>query len=88
MSFAWEEAIGYHGAFKLTYPGQYEYQRALFRQPFYPPPPRHNGVFLAGETTSWAGGWIEGALHSGLDAARAVIVRLGGAVHATTRANR
>jgi monoamine oxidase len=84
VSFAWQEAKGYHGAFKLTYPGQYEYQQALFRQPFDPPPPRHNGVFLAGETTSWAGGWIEGALHSGLDAARAVIARLGGVVHSNT----
>ena len=88
VSFAWQEARGYHGAFKLTYPGQYEYQQALFRQPFYPRPPRHNGVFLAGETTSWAGGWVEGALHSGLDAACAVILRLGGVVHRPTHVSR
>jgi len=38
-------------------------------------------VFLSGESTSWAGGWIEGALHSGLDAAMAVIRKLEGDLH-------
>ena len=38
----------------------------------------HHGVFLSGESTSWAGGWIEGALHSGLDAAMAVVRKMGG----------
>ncbi|MCP4537938.1 MAG: NAD(P)-binding protein [Chloroflexi bacterium] len=78
VSFYWEQAKGYNGAFKLTYPGQYEHQKALFRQPVSPSPELHNGVFLSGETTSWAGGWIEGALHSGLDASMAIIRRLGG----------
>lgn len=78
ISFYWEEAKGYNGAFKLNYPNQYEYQQALYLQPFTPSSPFHNGVFLAGETTSWAGGWIEGALHSGLAAALAIIHRLGG----------
>ncbi|UCH92331.1 MAG: FAD-dependent oxidoreductase [Candidatus Aminicenantes bacterium] len=81
VSFFWEAAKGYNGAFKLTYPGQYEYQQALYLQPFTPSSPFHNGVFLAGDTTSWAGGWIEGALHSGLDAAIAIIHRLGGTAH-------
>lgn len=78
ISFYWEHAKGYNGAFKLNYPGQYEDQSALFRQPQSPSPKSHNGVFLAGETTSWAGGWIEGAIHSGLDSSLAVIQRLGG----------
>ena len=78
VSFYWEHAKGYNGAFKLNYPGQYEDQLVLFRQPFSPSPELHNGVFLSGETTSWAGGWIEGAIQSGLDCSMAVIQRLGG----------
>lgn len=78
ISFFWEEARGYNGAFKLNYPGQYEYQQTLFHQPYTPSSPFHNGLFLASDTTSWAGGWIEGALHSGLNAAMAIIQRLGG----------
>lgn len=80
ISFYWEHAKGYNGAFKLNYPGQYEDQSVLFHQPVSPSPEMHNGVFLAGETTSWAGGWIEGAIYSGLDASMAVIKRLGGKI--------
>jgi monoamine oxidase len=81
VSFSWEGMKGYNGGFKLTYPGQYEYQLALFKQPFEPGPELHNGVFLAGETTSWAGGWLEGALQSGLNASRAIVSRLGGCLN-------
>lgn len=83
VSISWEEVKGYNGAFKLAHPGQYSYQQALFRQPFTPSPQRHNGVFLSGETTSWAGGWVEGAFHSGLDAAMATIIKLGGKVNSS-----
>jgi len=61
ISISWEEMKGYNGALKLTQPGQYAYQQSLFHQPFTPSPQRHNGVFLSGDTTSWAGGWVEGA---------------------------
>ena len=83
VSISWEEMKGYNGAFKLMQPGQYSYQQSLFRQPFTPLPQRHNGVFLSGDTTSWAGGWVEGAFHSGLDAALAIIERLGGKVNSS-----
>ncbi len=76
----WEHEKGYHGAFKLNYPGQYEDQKALFLQSRPKSFESHNGVFLSGESTSWAGGWIEGALQSGLDAAMAVVRKLGGKV--------
>ncbi len=75
-TYFWEHQKGYHGAFKLNYPGQYEDQQALFQQPRPKSIETHNGVFLSGESTSWAGGWIEGTLHSGLDAALAVIQKL------------
>ncbi len=75
-SYFWEHQKGYNGAFKLNYPGQYEDQQALFYQSRPRSMEGHNGVFLSGESASWAGGWIEGALHSGLDAALAVIEKL------------
>ncbi len=80
-TYFWEHEKGYYGAFKLNYPGQYEDQEILFQQPRPESIRSHNGVFLSGESTSWAGGWIEGALHSGLDAAMAVIRKLGGDLH-------
>jgi len=80
-TWQWEESVGYHGAFKLTYPGQYDRQWALFNQTRNPSKEYNNGLYLAGESTSWAGGWIEGALHSGLNAAMSVILRLGGTIN-------
>ncbi len=76
----WEQEKGYHGAFKLNYPGQHEDQKALFLQPRPESFETHTGVFLSGESTSWAGGWIEGALQSGLDAAMGVIQKFGGKI--------
>ena len=83
VSISWEEMKGYNGAFRLTQPGQYTYQQSLFHQPFTPSPQHHNGVYLSGDTTSWAGGWVEGAFRSGLDAAMAIIKKLGGKVHSS-----
>jgi len=79
----WEHQKGYHGAFKLNYPGQYEDQKALFLQSRSKSHEATNGVFLSGESTSFAGGWIEGALQSGLDAAMAVVRKLGGEIFTT-----
>lgn len=76
----WEQEKNYNGAFKLYYPGQHEDQNALFSQTRPQSIETHSGVFLSGESASWAGGWIEGALQSGLDAAMAVIKKLGGEV--------
>ncbi len=38
------------------------------------------GVYLAGDSISWSGGWVEGALHTAVNAAAAVARRLGGEV--------
>lgn len=79
----WEHQKGYHGAFKLNYPGRHEDQKALFLQARPESFDTHPGVFLSGESTSFAGGWIEGALQSGLDAAMAVVRKLGGEIFTT-----
>jgi tryptophan 2-monooxygenase len=79
----WELEAGYNGGFKLTYPGQYEENVALFNQ-FKESlnAGSKDGLFLAGEGVSWVGGFIEGALHSGLNAAFSVLRLLGGRVGA------
>jgi tryptophan 2-monooxygenase len=75
----WQMEAGYNGGFKLCYPGQYEDNVALFNQ-FKEGLNQgsKDGLFLAGEGVSWAGGWIEGALQSGINAALSVIRLLGG----------
>lgn len=83
VGISWEEMKGFNGAFKLNRPGQHAYQQSLFRQPFIPSPLQHNRAFLSGDTTSWAGGWAEGAFQSGLDGAMAIIKKLGGKVNSS-----
>jgi len=64
----WEATADYYGAFKLPYPGQDTWcQDAYFNFLRQDQP-----VYLAGDSTSWSGGWTEGALHTGLNAACAV----------------
>jgi tryptophan 2-monooxygenase len=76
----WETEMNYYGAFKLQYPGQDPYaQDAYFQFQSVLDSDTDCGVYLAGDSVSWAGGWTEGALHTGLNAACAVVQRFGGA---------
>lgn len=59
--FSWEEMPGYRGAFKQFYAGQDHYYEALAKP--------SNNIWFAGDSVSYAGGWIEGALQAGLRAA-------------------
>jgi len=78
----WELEPHYYGAFKLNFPGGDELSRRLFYQflgcqnqatdPF---------VYLAGDSQSFTGGWIEGAIQTGVNAACAVIRSLGGSLY-------
>lgn len=78
----WELEPHYYGAFKLNFPGNDELSRRLFYQflgcqdaatdPF---------VYLAGDSQSFTGGWIEGAIQTGVNAACAVIRSLGGSLY-------
>lgn len=62
--FSWEEMPGYRGAFKQFYSGQHHYYNALAE-------PSSN-IWFAGDAVSYAGGWIEGALQSGLRTANEI----------------
>lgn len=78
LSVDWDLEPYFHGAFKLQYPGQepdiaaayYQFLDAL-------DPTSDRGVYLAGDSVSWSGGWIEGALHTGINAACAAAKRIG-----------
>lgn len=77
LNIDWQAAPGYFGAFKLNYPGQEPWLQAAYFQFQTAGTPGDSGVYLAGDSVSWMGGWTEGALETGLNAAAAVAARLG-----------
>jgi tryptophan 2-monooxygenase len=79
LSIHWESTPYYHGAFKLQLPGQdVDAHRAYFQFLSALNPQADPGIYLAGDSVSWSGGWVEGALHTAINAAAAVARRLGG----------
>ncbi|MGZ5055880.1 MAG: FAD-dependent oxidoreductase [Methylobacter sp.] len=76
----WETSPYYHGAFKLQLPGQDKNVHTTYFQFLSALDPKTDrGVYLAGDSVSWSGGWVEGALHTGINAAAAAVARrLGG----------
>lgn len=82
VCFSWEEAPGYNGSFKMPVPGFSSDELTLFSQGKFHPkgtakldPHPDNGVYLAGDTISWASGWIEGALHTAINSSISVVRR-------------
>jgi len=73
ITISWEKTPHYHGAFKLNYPGQYTDQVALFEQNRAADHAWDHGVYLAGDSVSFSGGWVEGALQTGIQAALCAI---------------
>jgi tryptophan 2-monooxygenase len=79
LAIHWESTPYYHGAFKLQLPGQdIDVHRAYFQFLSALNSQTDQGVYLAGDSISWSGGWVEGALHTAINAATAVARRLGG----------
>ncbi len=72
----WQLDEQYYGAFKLNYPGQDPRNQDLYYQFLNAGP---TGVYLAGDSIGWCGGWIEGALQTGVNAAAGVANQLAGA---------
>ncbi|MGP4128405.1 FAD-dependent oxidoreductase [Pantoea tagorei] len=69
------------GAFKLNYPGDDRYSEALFFQfQSAASADTDKGIYLAGCSCSFTGGWAEGAVQTGINAACAAIASLGGDV--------
>lgn len=70
----WQDETSFYGAFKLNYPGQDPMNQTLYYQFLN----SENGIYLAGDSVGWCGGWIEGGLQTGMNAAAAVVQQLGG----------
>ena len=79
LSIDWQDQPGFHGAFKLNLPGQESANAALFYQ-FQHVNTGKPALILAGDGVSWSGGWVEGALQTGLQAACAALRSVGGKV--------
>ena len=79
LNVDWEATEHYYGAFKLQLPGQdHLLHVAYYHFLSVLDPASDGGVYLAGDSVSWSGGWVEGALQTGINAACAVAKRLGG----------
>jgi tryptophan 2-monooxygenase len=75
FTISWEQTPYYHGAFRLASPGQYADQVILSRQNRVADPVWDSGVYLAGDSVSFSGGWVEGALQTGVQAALSAVNR-------------
>jgi len=81
LTIDWQTTAYHYGAFKLHYPGQEPHTHTLYSQFLSVlDPARDRGVYLAGDSVSWSGGWIEGALQTGINAACAAAKRIGASV--------
>lgn len=81
LNVDWQSEPNTLGAFKLNYPGQEPaMQQAYFQFMTCTNPSEDRGIYLAGDGVSWSGGWTEGALQTGINAATAVAYRLQGSL--------
>jgi len=84
LNVDWENTAHYYGAFKLQLPGQERLVHAAYYQFLSAlDSSADKGVYFAGDSVSWSGGWVEGALQTGINAACAAAAHIG----ATVRAN-
>ena len=73
----WANEKYYNGGFKLNYPGDdTETQRIYWDFIKARTPEADSQVYFVGDSVSFNGGWIEGAIHTALNAATAVITSL------------
>ncbi|WP_330441382.1 FAD-dependent oxidoreductase [Flavobacterium sp. C4GT6] len=73
----WQLQKYYNGAFALTQPTQEDYLSQLY----YNFTNLNNNVakiYFAGDSYSWVGGWVEGALQTGLNAFSSIVKNLNG----------
>lgn len=81
QSIVWQEEPMIFGAFKIDYPNQfyatsqlvYQYQQAVKEKDEYGTVEAGKRVYLAGNNCSFQGGWVEGAMQSGVNASAAVL---------------
>lgn len=69
----WENTEHYYGAFKLNYPGQEQ----MVNDAFFQFKTNEEGIVMTGDSISWAGGWLEGAMTCSLNSACSIAQFLG-----------
>ncbi|MEM9761830.1 MAG: NAD(P)/FAD-dependent oxidoreductase [Pseudomonadota bacterium] len=80
ITVSWEADPNFLGAFKGALPGHYRYNHRMFGHFMQDTlSPEHRGLFIAGDDVSFMPGWVEGAVHTGLNAMWGVMHQLGGA---------
>lgn len=78
LNVDWINVKYQNGAFKIFTPGYDACQNDLYFQFLSSLKPEDDkGVYLAGDSVSWSGGWVEGALYTSLNAVYAVAKHLG-----------
>lgn len=83
ITVSWEDDPNFLGAFKGALPGHYRYNRRMYCHFMQDDlPPEHRGIFIAGDDVGWIPGWVEGAVHTSLNAVWGIINHLGGATFA------
>jgi len=79
ITVSWESDPNFLGAFKGALPGHYRYNHRMYGHFVQDRlPPEQRGVFLAGDDISWTPAWVEGAVHTALNAVWGVMTHLGG----------
>lgn len=80
ITVSWEADPNFLGAFKGALPGHYRYNHRMYGHFMQQEtPPEQRGVFIAGDDVSWTPGWVEGAVHTALNAVWGVLTHFGGA---------
>ncbi|MEM7498394.1 MAG: NAD(P)/FAD-dependent oxidoreductase [Pseudomonadota bacterium] len=79
LTVSWEDDPNFLCAFKGALPGHYRYNHRMFGHFMQDAlPPEQRGLFIAGDDVSFMPGWVEGAVHTGLNAMWGVMRQLGG----------
>lgn len=79
ITVSWEADQNFLGAFKGALPGHYRYNHRMFSHFMQSDmKDEERGIFIAGDGVSWTPAWVEGAIHSSLNAVAGVISHFGG----------
>ena len=79
----WQLQKYYNGAFALTHATQEDYLSQLYYS-FMNMETNTAKIYFAGDSYSWIGGWVEGALQTGLNTFASIVNNLGGTFTASS----
>ncbi|MEM9781774.1 MAG: NAD(P)/FAD-dependent oxidoreductase [Pseudomonadota bacterium] len=84
ITVSWESDPSFLGAFKGALPGHYRYNRRMFCHFMQGDlRPVERGLYLSGDDIGFMPGWVEGAIHTALNAVWGIMHQLDGATPAS-----